>query len=136
MTRNGSGRSILLALVALLFGCGTLGSCKERIYLSKEEIEARIRKELPLGSSAEQVKAFVNSFSSRFETRVSNYEESIPDTYAPEKKLPQAQSFIGARIRETGIAPRDLITWDIRLLFYFDKNRTLVGHKIEQIGRY
>jgi hypothetical protein len=139
MTRNGSGRSILFALVALLFGCGTLGSCRERIYLSKEEIEARIRKELPLGSSAEQVKAFVNSYSPRFETQVSDYEELVPEPpyrCAPDEQLPQAQGYIWGGMRRTGSAPQHMAILNIRLCFYFDKNRTLVEHKLEQIETY
>ena len=70
--RNGTGKSTLLALVALLFGCGTLSGCGERIYLSEEEVEARIGKEIPPGSSVDQVKAFVNSYTQQFETNVSD----------------------------------------------------------------
>jgi len=77
MMRNGTGKSTLLALVALLFGCGTLSGCRERICLSKEEVEARIGKEIPPGSSVEQVKAFVNSYSQQFETNVSDYKEPV-----------------------------------------------------------
>jgi len=72
MMRNGTGKSTLLALVALLFGCVTLSGCRERIYLSEGQVEARIGKEIPPGSSVEQVKAFVNSYSQQFETNVSD----------------------------------------------------------------
>jgi hypothetical protein len=139
MTRNGNGRSLLLALVALLFGCGTLSGCRERIYLSKEEVEARIGKEIPPGSSVEQVKAFVNSYSQRFETNVSDYKEPVPESpsrCAPNEKLPQAQGYILGGIRRTGSAPQHVATLNIRLCFYFDKNRTLVEHKLEQIEEY
>ena len=59
---SGAGKSTLLALVALLFGCGTLSGCRDRIYLSTGQVEARIGKEIPPGSSEEQVRAFVNSY--------------------------------------------------------------------------
>ena|SRR2546428_5991046 len=139
MTRNGNGRSLLLALVALLFGCGVLSGCRERIYLSKEEVEARIGKEIPPGSSVEQVKVFVNSYSQRFETNVTDYEEPVPEPpsrCAPDKKLPQAQGYIWGGMRRTGTAPQHMAYLNIRLCFYFDKNRTLVGHKLEQIETY
>jgi hypothetical protein len=139
MMRNGIGKSPLLALVALLFGCGTLGGCGEQIDLSKEEVEARIGKEIPPGSSIEQVKAFVNSYSQRFKTHVSDYEEPVPegsDRCAPDKKLPQAQGYILGGIRRTGIAPQHMATLNIRLCFYFDKNRKLVEHKLEQLETY
>ena len=139
MMRNGTGKSTLLTLVALLVGCGTLSGCRERIYLSKEEVEARIGKEIPPGSSVEQVKAFVNSYSQRFKTNVSDYEEPVPEgSYrcAPDKKLPQAQGYIWGGMRRTGIAPQHMATLNIRLCFYFDKNRTLVEHKLEQLETY
>jgi hypothetical protein len=139
MTKNGSVRSILLALIAVLFGCGTLSGCRERIYLSKEEVEASIGKEIPPGSSVEQVKAFVNSYSQRFETNVTDYEEPVPQPSsrcAPNEKLTQAQGYIWGGMRRTGTAPQHMAYLNIRLCFYFDKNRTLVGHKVEQIETY
>src|SRR5215468_9504343 len=102
MMRNGTGKSTLLALVALLFGCGTLSGCRDRIYLSEEQVEARIGKEIPPGSSAEQVKAFVSSYSKQFETNVSDYMEPVPERPyrgAPDEKLPQAQGYILGGIR-------------------------------------
>jgi hypothetical protein len=139
MMRNGTGKSTLFALVALLFGCGTLSGCKERIYLSEEEVEARIGKEIPPGSSVEQVKAFVNSYSQRFKTNVTDYEEPVPEPpsrCAPDEKVPQAQGYIWGGMRRTGSAPEHMATLNIRMCFYFDKNRTLVGHKVEQIETY
>ena len=136
--RNGTGKSTLLALIALLFECGTLSGCREQIYLSIAEVEARIRKEIPPGSSVEQVKAFVNSYSQRFTTNVTDYEEPVPEKYrcAPDKKLPQAQGYIWGGMRKTGIKPEHMANLNIRLCFYFDKNRALVEHKIEQIETY
>jgi len=137
--RNGTGMSTLLALVALFFGCGTLSGCGERIYLSEKEVEARIGKEVPPGSSVEQVKAFVNSYSQRFETYVSDYEEPVPKPgyrCAPDEKLPQAQGYILGGLRRTGSRPRHTATLNMRLCFYFDKNRTLVGHKVKQEEDY
>jgi hypothetical protein len=139
MMRNGTGKSTLLALVALLFGCGTLSGCGERIYLSEGQVEARIGKEIPPGSSVEQVKAFVNSYSQRFETNVSDYMEPVPERSgrcAPEEKLPQAQGYIVGGMRRTGSRPQHMATLNIRLCFYFDKNRTLVGHKLNELEEY
>ena len=139
MMRNGTGKSALLALVALLFGCGTLSGCRERIYLSEGQVEARIGKEIPSGSSVEQVKAFVNSYSQQFETNVSDYEEPVPKPgyrCAPDEKLPQAQGYIEGGMRRTGSRPQHMATLNIRLCFYFDKNRTLVGHKLKQLEEY
>jgi len=137
--RNETGKSTLLALVALLFGCGTLSGCGERIYLSEEEVEARIGKEIPPGSSVEQVKAFVNSYSQQFETNVSDYEEPVPerpDRCAPDEKLPQAQGYILGGMRRTGSRPQHMAYLNIRLCFYFDKNRKLVEHKLKQLETY
>jgi hypothetical protein len=139
MMRNGAGKSTLLALAALLFGCVTLSGCRERIYLSEGQVEARIGKEIPPGSSVEQVKAFVNSYSQQFETNVSDYEERVPEKperCAPDEKLPQAQGYIIGGMRRTGSRPQHMATLNIRLCFYFDKNRTLVGHKVKQEEDY
>jgi len=139
MTWKESGRLMLFALVALPLGCGIFSACKERIYLSQAEIGARIKKELPLGSSTEQVNAFVDSYSSRFETHVSDYKESVPeppDLDAPDEKLSQAQGYIVAGIRRTGTAPQYFATWNIRLTFYFDKNRTLAGYQLKTFGTH
>ncbi len=137
--RNGIGKSTLLALVALLFGCVTLSGCGDRIYLSEGQVEARIGKEIPPGSSVEQVKAFVNSYSQRFETNVSDYKEPVPerpDRCAPDEKLPQAQGYIEGGMRRTGSRLKHMATLNIRLCFYFDKNRTLVGHKLKELEEY
>jgi len=137
--RNGTGKSTLLALVALLFGCVTLSGCRERIYLSEGQVEARIGKEIPPGSSVEQVKAFVNSYSQQFETNVSDYEERVPEKperCAPDEKLPQAQGYIIGGMRRTGSRPQHVATLNIRMCFYFDKNRKLVEHKLKQIETY
>ena len=137
--RNGIGKSTLLALVALLFGCVTLSGCRERIYLSEGQVEARIGKEIPPGSSVEQVKAFVNSYSQQFETNVSDYEERVPEKperCAPDEKLPQAQGYIIGGMRRTGSRPQHVATLNIRLCFYFDKNRKLVEHKLQQLETY
>ncbi|SRR6266536_5051730 len=139
MMRNGIGKSTLLALVALLFGCVTLSGCGDRIYLSEGQVEARIGKEIPPGSSVEQVKAFVNSYSQRFETNVSDYKEPVPerpDRCAPDEKLPQAQGYIEGGMRRTGSRLKHMATLNIRLCFYFDKNRTLVGHKLKELEEY
>ena len=139
MMWNGTGKSTLLALIALLFGCGTLSGCGDRIYLSEGQVETRIGKEIPPGSSVEQVKAFVNSYSQRFETNVSDYMEPVPerpDRCAPDEKLPQAQGYIEGGMRRTGSRPQHMATLNIRLCFYFDKNRTLVGHKLKQLEEY
>ena len=137
--RNGTRKSTLLALVALLFGCGTLSDCGERTYLSEEQVEARIGKEIPPGSSVEQVKTFVNSYSQQFETNVSDYEERVPEKperCAPDEKLPQAQRYIEGGMRRTGSRPQHMAALNIRLCFYFDKNRKLVEHKLEQLKTY
>src|SRR5215510_10621715 len=139
MMRNRTGKATLHALVALLFGCGTLSGCRERIYLSKEEVEARIGKEVPPGSSVEQVSAFVSSYSQQFITNVSDYEEPVPEPgyrCAPDEKLPQAQGYIWGGMLRTGIRPRHMANLNMRLCFYFDKNRTLVGHKVKQEQDY
>ena len=136
---NGTGKSTLLALIALLFGCGTLSGCGDRIYLSEGQVETRIGKEIPPGSSVEQVKAFVNSYSQRFETNVSDYEEPAPKPghrCAPDEKLPQAQGYIEGGMRRTGSRPRHVATLNMRLCFYFDKNRKLVGHKVREEEDY
>ena len=137
--RNGTGKSTLLALGALLFGCGTLSGCRDRIYLSTGQVEARIGKEIPPGSSVEQVRAFVNSYNPKFEANLSDYEERVPEKperCAPDEKLPQAQGYIIGGMRRTGSRPRHVATLNMRLCFYFDKNRTLVGHKLKQLGTY
>src|SRR5215510_2520248 len=116
MIRNGTGKSTLLALVALLFGCGALSGCGERVYLSEGQVEARVGKEIPPGSSVEQVKAFVNSYSQRFETNVSDYMEPVPERphrCAPDEKLPQAQGYIEGGIRRTGRRPQHMATLNI-----------------------
>src|SRR5262245_31150285 len=139
MMRIGTRKSTLLALVALLFGCGTLSGCRDRMYLSEEQVEARIGKEIPPGSSVEQVRAFVNSYSQQFKTNLSDYMEPVPeksDRCAPDEKLPQAQGYIEGGIRKTGSVPRHMATLNIRLCFYFDKNKTLVGHKLKQLEEY
>ena len=137
--RNGTGKSTLLALVALLFGCGTLSGCRDRIYLSEGQVEARIGKEIPPGSSEEQVRAFVNSYNPQFKASLSDYEERVPEKpmrCAPDEKLPQAQGYIWGGMRRTGSRPRHVATLNIRLCFYFDKNRTLIGHKVKQEEDY
>jgi hypothetical protein len=136
---SGAGKSTLLALVALLFGCGTLSGCRDRIYLSTGQVEARIGKEIPPGSSEEQVRAFVNSYNPQFEAKLSDYEERVPEKperCAPDEKLPQAQGYVWGGIPKTGIAPRHVATLNIRLCFYFDKNRALVAHKVKQEEDY
>lgn len=70
---------------------------------------------------------------------VSDYEEPVPEPpyrCAPDEKLPQAQGYIWGGMRRTGSAPQHMATLNIRLCFYFDKNRTLVKHKLEQIETY
>src|SRR5262245_14818555 len=137
---SGAEKSTLLALVALLFGCGTLSGCRDRIYLSTGQVEARIGKEIPPGSSEDQVRAFVNSYNPQFKAILSDYEERVPEKRgercAPNEKLPQAQGYIFGGIRKTGVAPRHVANLNIELCFYFDKNRTLVGHQLKLVEEY
>jgi hypothetical protein len=131
----------LFPVTALLVGVAILSGCQERIYLSQDEVEQRIKRELSPGTSPEQVEEFIKSFQSQFFVSRSDYRELIsqpPDSSldVPENKQLQPQGYIGCWIYRTGRSPKMFATWNIRMTFYFDKNRRLIGHQLRTVGEH
>jgi hypothetical protein len=132
-------RILSTVLIILLVGVSALSSCKKEIYLSQDEVQARLQKDLPPGSSIEQVKSFIRAYQSNFQVTIDDYRQEIPEpslSDAPENKLPNAQGYLGATIFRTGINPEIFAHYNIRLVIYFDQNKLLVGHKIYTVGAH
>ena len=121
--------TILLTVMMLAFTseCG-----KSRSPMSTDEIENMIQRELPSGSSA---------------TEVINYLDRQKITHSDLSKIPESdtayreleiankaaiQDYIVATVPRTGRT--GVVTWNIQMYFFFDRNQSLVAHRVKQLG--
>ena len=114
-------------------------SCGDKEFrLTQEQVEERIKKELPIGATQEQVKQFISYFKSEFDVDERVYEAKTP-TITPESvgdgstDVPY-HGIIRARIRKIGRDPKIFAVFDLHLEFYFDEKGLLSGHKPKTYG--
>ena len=114
-------------ILAVIVGSGVFcTSCKENAPTVKE-VEAAIKKELPIGTSKDQVLQFIKS------RKFGSYKFISPYYYGPppEKYL---QTDIDESVA-TGILDvrrTFFATYSIGVIFYFDKENKLVDYKVEE----
>lgn len=124
---------LLIASAFFVVSCGN-----KEFRLTQEQVEERIKKELPNGATQEQVKQFISSFKSEFEVDERVYEVKTSTT-TPESvdggsaDIPY-HGIIRARIRKIGRDPKIFALFDLHLEFYFDEKGLLAGHKLKTYG--
>lgn len=129
---------ILLTVIAFLaISLFVVYNLQARTFITQDEIIAKIKQSLPLGTSIEDVKNFLVSYRSEFRITHSDYSEPMPrsgDSNAPEEPLLTAKGYLVALLHRSGVEPMSFITWHISMTFYFDKNKKLVGYKVRTVG--
>lgn len=123
---------IMLGLLAT-----SLTACKEEFYLKQREVEERIQKELPLGASVDQVRTFIESYSSRFEVNGPDYRSKAESNLEiPEDSRLHPAESVSAWIRNTGTNPKIFARWNIHMTFFFDENKKLIGYQLKTLGTH
>ena len=123
---------LLAASAFLLVSCG-----EKHFRLTQEQVEERIKKDLPAGATQEQVKQFLASFKPEFEVEECEYSAEVssqPDAEKPATPAPTYHGIIRARIRKIGRDPKIFALFDLHLEFYFDETGLFAGHKLKTVG--
>lgn len=128
------GASLLLCASAFLSA-----SCGDKEFrLTQEQVEERIKKELPTGATQEQVKQFISSFKSEFTVEEREYQpEASTASLNSESSGAVEISYHGvirARIRKIGRDPKIFVLFDLHMEFYFDEKGLFAGHKLKTYG--
>lgn len=132
-------RSKIEAVLLLITSAFLVASCGNKEFrLTQEQAEERIKKELPIGATQEQVKQFISSFKPSFEVDEREYDAKASTT-APKfvgddsTDIPY-HGILRARIRKIGRDPKIFAVFDLHLEFYFDEKGLLSGHKLKTYG--
>ncbi len=128
---------LIAAVTLLVFGGVIVNSLREKTFITQEELATKIDQTLPLGTSIDDVKAFLNSYRSQFQLEIYDYQEPVPkenNEDTPKEPLPTAKGYLGAWLHRSGVIPLSLITWHIKMNFYFDHDKKLVGYKLLTYG--
>ena len=122
-----------MLFLGLLFSC-----TKRELKLTPEQVSEIIDKELPNGSTKEQVINFLDSKGiTGFEIVRGEYKQGQPvGTDAPEDKASAVKGYIAALIKDVGSDSTVFATYHIRVLFYFGEGEQLIGHKDFIIGTH
>lgn len=127
---------VALLLVASAFFMTACGDKEFR--LTQEQVEERIKKELPTGATQEQVKQFISSFKSEFTVDEREYRPEVSTASLNSESSNAVEiayhGIIRARIRKIGRDPKIFAVFNLHLEFYFDEKGLLAGHKLETYG--
>lgn len=131
MRRAASSAVALLLLVGLTSGCSRYHGMTER------DADLLISKELPPGTDAARVIAFLDARGfEHSELREVDAEFFKYDSFfydlKPEQKNAHIKGLIAAKIPD--VSQGFLTNWDIFLRFYFDEDGKLVAHQAKTIG--
>ncbi|MCP9496799.1 MAG: hypothetical protein MSG64_20370 [Pyrinomonadaceae bacterium MAG19_C2-C3] len=133
---QGFAYSHIAMCVAMTMFALLSGFCSRPLRITVDEVNQRIVKEVPVGSSTSQVEKFLDeqkiTHSGYLEDleRESDYRES---DLGGKKSL--VKGYIGAIIRD--VDPNtwwNATRWDIQIYFYFDGNGKLVHHTTRGVG--
>jgi hypothetical protein len=130
-------RSKIVVVLLLIASAFFVASCGDKEFrLTREQVEERIKKELPNGATQGQVKQFISSFKPEFEVDEREYEVKASAAAAEASGSVDSHyhGIIRARIRKIGRDPKIFALFDLHLEFYFDEKGLLVGHKLETYG--
>lgn len=129
---------ILITVIAFLaITSWVVYNLQAKTFITQEELTAKIKQSLPLGTRIEKVRKFLESYRSEFQISYSDYSEPMPrssDFNAPDEPIPAAKGYLVALLHRSGVEPMSLITWHINLTFYFDNDKKLVGYKLQGVG--
>jgi hypothetical protein len=105
----------------------------EAVKAKMDEYDRLIEREVPVGSSASQVEAFLSDHQIEH-WGLRNIQESDSDfdqlVYPRKREVIRGQ--MGARVRNA--EHEGVVEWSIQLRFYFDKETKLVAHSLDWVG--
>ena len=111
-------------------------ACGKTTRVTKEEVDRRIKQEIPLGSSQAHVVGFLNSLEvNGIKAEHWGYMPERPTgTYELAGRQSLVEGYIKASMRNVAQEPRKLQVYRIEMTFYFGKGELLIDYRLETLG--
>ncbi len=113
----------MILIVALVVSCGTNNAPEERL-------KALIRDNLPIGSSASNIVTFLESQGIE-QFGLQEDEEPVFTPSAAHAK-PETKRYVLGRVKN--VKSTLLKSWDLYIIFYFDRDDKLTNYEMRRIG--
>ena len=119
-----SGRCcVILLIVMFMTSCGTDDAAERKL-------DGLIINNLPVGSSASQVIAFLNTQG----IEEFGYQEGEEPVFTPTAVHPTPERKRYVLARQRNVKRRVLNSWDLYIIFYFDGEDKLTQYRMKRIG--